>query len=386
MKFSHMGDCHLGGWRFPEIQELSMQSFSKAIDISIKEKVDFVLIAGDLFDSAYPQIDILKQTFKEFRRLNDAKIPCFLIPGSHDYSVSGKTFLDVLEHAGFCKSLYNFEKRDEKIILLPTIFENYALYGFPGKKSSLEVQELKNIQLQDSPGYFKILSLHTTLTEAVNSLPIETLSISELPKADYYAMGHLHIDFVQKNIVYSGPLFPNNFEELEELKHGQFYIVEIGDFLKIEKIPVKIKDVLILKFNLENTISATEKIISELNKHILEDKIILLKLSGNLEQGKISDIKFNEIENFVKEKKAYFFIKSISKLKIQDSDTLLDVKDIQNIEENLIEKYFSNDKSKFKPLIPSILKSLDKEKHEDETNQSFQNRVLEEMQKILEFK
>ncbi len=385
MKFAHMGDCHLGGWRFPELQKLSMESFSKAIDISIKEKVDFVLIAGDLFDSAYPQIDILKQAFKQFRKLNDAKIPCFLIPGSHDYSVSGKTFLDVLEHAGFCKSLNNFEEKENKLILQPTIFGNYALYGYHGKKSGLEVQELKKTHLQDSPGYFKILTLHTTLTEAVNSLPIETLSISQLPQADYYALGHLHVDFCKRNIVYSGPLFPNNFEELEELKHGQFYIVKVGDYLKTEKVPIKLKETLSLKLQIENTLTATEKIISELEKYNLDNKIILLRLYGYLSQGKISEINFNKIEKFAKEKKAYFLIKNTSKLKIQDSDILLEVDDMQNIEETLLEKYFSEDKSKFKSLVPLILKSLDKEKYEEETNQHFQNRVLDDMQKILEF-
>ncbi|MDO8528825.1 MAG: DNA repair exonuclease [Nanoarchaeota archaeon] len=100
-RFAHISDVHLGGWKQEPLQELNFQSFKKIIDICIKEKLDFILIAGDLFDSAYPPIEILKRTFGEFRRLKEAKIPCFLIAGSHDYSVSGKTFLDVLEEAGF---------------------------------------------------------------------------------------------------------------------------------------------------------------------------------------------------------------------------------------------------------------------------------------------
>jgi DNA repair protein SbcD/Mre11 len=386
MKFTHLGDCHLGGWRFPELQELSITSFSKAIEFSIKEKVDFVLIAGDLFDSAYPSIEILKQTFKEFRKLKESKIPCFIIPGSHDFSISGKTFLDVLEHAGFCNSINKFEEINGKLILQPTIFENYALYGYHGKKSGLEVNDLKNAEIQDAPGFFKILTLHTTIKEAVGTLPIDSVSISDLPKADYYALGHLHVDFLKDNLVYSGPLFPNNFEELEELKNGQFYLVEIKDFLKTEKISVKIKEVISINLELHETSTANEKIISELSNQNLEDKIVLLKLQGELVQGKISDIKFNEIESFVKEKKAYFLLKSTSKLFVKNSELFVDARDIHEIEEKLIEKYLSEDKSKFKNLIPSIISVLDKEKHEDETNQSFQNRVFDDLQKVLEFK
>lgn len=75
VKFSHLADCHLGGWRQEELQNINLKSFKKAIDISLEEKVDFVLIAGDLFDSPYPPIEILKETFAEFKRLKDANIP-----------------------------------------------------------------------------------------------------------------------------------------------------------------------------------------------------------------------------------------------------------------------------------------------------------------------
>ena len=114
VKFAHISDVHLGGWKQQPMQDLNFQSFRKAIDTCISKKVDFIVISGDLFDSAYPPIDILKETFAEFKRLKEARIPCFIIAGCHDYSVSGKTFLDVLEKAGFCKNVADFEEREEK--------------------------------------------------------------------------------------------------------------------------------------------------------------------------------------------------------------------------------------------------------------------------------
>ena len=59
VKFAHMADVHLGSWKQQPMQDLNLQSFQQAIDTCIKEKVEFVLIAGDLFDSAYPPIDVL---------------------------------------------------------------------------------------------------------------------------------------------------------------------------------------------------------------------------------------------------------------------------------------------------------------------------------------
>jgi exonuclease SbcD len=84
MKFAHIADSHLGGWRQPEMQRLNTESFRKAIDTCILEKVDFILFAGDLFDSAFPPIEILKETFAEFRKLKDAGIKSYIIAGSHD--------------------------------------------------------------------------------------------------------------------------------------------------------------------------------------------------------------------------------------------------------------------------------------------------------------
>ena len=146
MKFAHLGDCHLGGWRQPELKELNFRSFQIALERIAKENVDFILIAGDLFDTAYPPIETLKETFDEFRKIKEKNVPVFLIAGSHDYSVSGKTFLDVLERSGFCKNVAKFEERDGKILLLPTIFENVAIYGYPGKKSGLEVDDIEKIK------------------------------------------------------------------------------------------------------------------------------------------------------------------------------------------------------------------------------------------------
>jgi len=75
MKFAHLGDCHLGSWSQEELRDLNFQSFQIAINKCISERVDFVLIAGDLFDSAYPPIETLKSSFSEFKKLKDSNIP-----------------------------------------------------------------------------------------------------------------------------------------------------------------------------------------------------------------------------------------------------------------------------------------------------------------------
>ncbi len=385
MKFAHLADCHLGSWRQPELKELNLQSFKRAIDTCIKEKVSFVLIAGDLFDSAYPPIEILEEAFHQLKRLRDENIRCYIVAGSHDYSASGKTFLSVLEKAGFCQNIYKPEEKQEKIFLNPVLHENIALYGYPGKKSGLEIEELRKIKLQKSPGLFKILALHTCIEDAIKNLPIDSISRQELPEADYYALGHLHINYNKDRFVYAGPTFPNNFQELEELKAGSFYIVETNP-LKIKKIELRLKDIEVVKMEISNTLIAKDKIISELNKKELRDKIILLKLSGKLKQGKISDINFKEIEKFIKEKQAYSLLKSTSKLVTEEPEIIFEINDMDKLEEEIINAYTQKEKSKFNGFISPLVSALSLEKQEDETTSSFKSRLFSELDKTLNLK
>lgn len=393
VKFAHLADIHLGGWKQPALQELNLQSFNSAIGICIKEKVDFVLIAGDLFDSAFPPIEVLKEAFGIFRKLHDEGIPCFIIAGSHDYSVSGKTFLDVLEKAGFCKNVADFEEKGEKIILNPTIYKGVAVYGYPGKTSGMEMNDLRKAELNDAPGMFKIFMLHTTIDKAKGNLPIDSLEIDKVPYADYYALGHLHVDFQYENFIYPGPLFPNNFQELEDLQYGRFLIIDTNNSGgkeggMIKKIPVKLKEIESFDIEIENALTATEKIISEIEKRDIEGKIVLLRLRGFLETGKNSDIKFSQIEEAVKRKNAYFFLRNTHELKSKEADFELEIgraEDAVKIEEEIIKSYSAQNDSYLNRHIPQLISILSTEKQEGETTESFTERLLEESRKALNF-
>jgi len=386
MRFAHIADCHLGSWRQPELQELNLESFKKAVEICIEEKVDFILFSGDLFDSAYPPIEILKETFSEFRKLKEVKIKCYIIAGSHDYSVSGKTFLDVLEKAGFCE-ICKFKEQESGILLKPCNHEGISIYGYPGKKSGLEVDDLRRISLEPTNN-FKILMLHTTMASAKGNLPIDSISIEELPKADYYALGHLHLIHENKikdnnYLIYPGPIFPNNFQELEELRGGSFYIIDVNGYVKLTKKELKLREVLAIELEIENALTATDKILKELENQNLSNKIVLLKLKGTIKQGKIADIKFQEIQNKAREKNIYSLLKNTSQLKTEESEIEIEVSDIDKVEDMMIESFIKENVSEFNKFLPQLINSLNLEKQEDEKSMIFESRLLAEINKIL---
>jgi DNA repair protein SbcD/Mre11 len=392
VKFAHIADCHIGGWSELKLKELGMEVFSKTISICISREVDFVVIAGDLFNTALPSIDLLKEVTLELKKLKDSNIPCYIIPGSHDYSPSGKTMLDVLENAGLVKNVVNFSEIDEKIKLEFTIDEKtgVAISGLFGKAAGLErsyYERLVRSNLEEHNGK-KIFMFHTALTEFkpehLAMAPSEPAAI--LPKGfDYYAGGHPHYIFNEVKepygrIAYPGALFPNNFPELERFEGGGFFINEfVGEEIKSEHVPVNLKKVEKYTIDLSGKDASEVKnfILDKIDMNLIIGRIVLLRLKGSLESGGLSDIDFRGL--FEELGSAFVVLKNTSELRIKEFEELEDIgEEVENVEGELIDKNSDN-----KELVKNLIEALDKEKLDGEKNFDFEARIVKESFDVL---
>ena len=393
MRFTHLADCHLGGWRFEALKKLNMESFKFAVDFTIKNKSDFMLIAGDLFDSAYPRIDIIGATFEQFKLLKDAKIPVYLISGSHDYSASGKTFLDLLEASGLCINVGNHNvEEDISILLPPTFHKDIAIYGYPGKKSGLELKHMKRTYIEDNDK-FRILMIHSTITDVIGTLPIESVNTNHLPKADYYAFGHIHVKFEKfengHTFVYPGPTFPNNSKELRQLRHGSFHSVEVDDNrnIKTESIDIPTNEVLLIEHKIKNPSNSYTEVFNIFSDLDLEDKIIILRLSGNITRNQHSDIKFDEIRRHLKEKKALVFLHNTSQINIILEDCAEQTfmkKNFKEIEKETFNKFIKDNPTSFNKNHQALFSALLLEKEDKETKAKFADRLIKKVSEVLD--
>jgi len=90
LRLLHMADVHLGarhadlGEQAAAQRERQFAAFTAAVDLAIAEKVDVVLIAGDLFDSNTQPKRSVERVAAEVRRLVGATIRTVIIPGTHD--------------------------------------------------------------------------------------------------------------------------------------------------------------------------------------------------------------------------------------------------------------------------------------------------------------
>ena len=402
MKFAHMADCHIGSWRDPKLKDASTHAFIKAVDKCIKEKVDFIIIAGDLFNTSFPRLDNLKAVVSKFRQLKDFEIPVYIVPGSHDYSPSGKTILDVLEEAGLFINVFKGIAEGGKLRLRFTVDKKTGakITGMLGKRGTLEriyYEKLMTENLEKEEGY-KIFIFHSGIDELKPKEMENIISqpLSLLPKGfDYYAGGHVHIVEDKQidgygRIAYPGPLFPNSFAELEKLERGGFYIVD-GNNPRWEPIQFYNVEKLDVKCDHETPQQVKDKILNHFKNKELNNTIVLIRLHGVLESGKPGDIDFKEIFAKIYERSAYFVMKSSHAVMSREfEETKTDARNAGDVESFLIREHLGQIKvdgmtpEKEEELIKNLMDSLSAEKQEGETVLDFEKRVREESSKILE--
>ncbi|MBU0615216.1 MAG: DNA repair exonuclease [Nanoarchaeota archaeon] len=396
MKFAHLADCHIGSWRDPKLKDISTRAFVKAVDLCTGEKVDFILIAGDLFNTSLPGIEFIKAVTKKLKEVKDLGIRVYVIAGSHDFSPSGKTMLDVLEHADLFVNVAKGEAIDGRLKLNFTVDEKTGakITGLLGKRGGLEksyYEDLYRENLESEPG-FKIFMFHSLLTELKpkDLEKVDSQPLSLLPKTfDYYAGGHPH--FVENKkiegygvVAYPGPLFPNNFRELEKLGRGGFYIYDGG---KLEWYPVQVYNAYSMHFE------CNHKSAEQVNKEIFDmikskeffDTIVTLRLDGVLDSGKVSDIDFKQIFSVLYEKSAYFVMKNTNGLSSKEFEQIsVDSGNIEETEDKLIKEHLGQIKVEGDEdaLIKQFMQALSLEKNEGEKVADFERRLVDEVKNI----
>lgn len=406
MKYAHLADLHLGSWREPKMRDLSTKAFLTAIDNCIKEQVDFILFAGDIFNTSLPALDTLKIVTKKLKQLQNHNIPLYTIAGSHDFSPSGKTMIDVLEYAGLlvnvCKGSIQPETKQLQLSFTTDHKTGAKITGVLGRKGLLDkvyYQNLSLANLEQEKGY-KIFLFHTAISELMPSSMalMETQPVSFLPKGfNYYAGGHIHcprrLDFPEYGtLTYPGVLFPNSFSELEEFGGGGYYLVTVYEPKTLQQItfmPLQIlpRVSLILDCHHKTPESISRELLEKINSGV-RDSLVTIRLKGTIKKGRISDIDFRSAMEKLQQQGAYLAMKNTTKLispefeEIQTSHSSPELIEEQVIKEHLQQiKLFDSDVELY--LIKSLLQSLNTAKKEGETVPDFQQRLEEEMKKVL---
>lgn len=254
MKFVHIADMHfdipftslnnkedLGEKRRIE----QRNAFKKVIEYIKMNHVEYLFIAGDLYEHDYVRKSTIDYISKMFDEIPNTKI--FITPGNHDPYIKN-SYYDTYE---FGENVYIF--RNSRIEKYED--ENVNIYGMAFTEFSMEESPLEKITLPFSSKP-NILVSHCDLNgskdkEGFSYNPILESKLNSLG-FDYVALGHIHknnLDNTNK-IYYPGSTISLGFDELGEhgmivgeMERGNVNIkFERLDDRKFEEIELKVDE------------------------------------------------------------------------------------------------------------------------------------------------
>ncbi|MDI9645583.1 MAG: exonuclease SbcCD subunit D [Archaeoglobales archaeon] len=301
MRFAHFADIHLGyeqynqPWRAEDITN----AFRLAAKKAVEEKVDFVVISGDLFHRSYPTPKTIKDAIEILEIFKEQKIPVFAVEGNHDRSVRDMSAYHLLEKLGLLTILGLRKNKIERdnvlcqkigdVYFVKGIYEGIEIVG-ESYKTRWRIDRIKPL-LKPSTSE-SILVLHQAVKEVID-IELEIayeLTLNDLPKARYYALGHVHLpkilEFDGSYVVYPGSIerydareasiFVDYSESLVKREGCKKGFVVVDNF-KPKFIEIKTRNLLNFVVNGENY-SEVEKKTSELAKFAENEDLVVLKI------------------------------------------------------------------------------------------------------------
>lgn len=199
VRFIHAADLHLDspfkglknipGNLLEQIKESTFQALKNIVDQAIQHDVDFVLLAGDIYDIEDRSIKAQVSLKNELLRLKETDIPVYLIHGNHDYQADKQAHLELPSNV----SIFNEEVETE--ILEVKSGETVSISGFSYNKRWIDERKIQAYPKRNKQTDYHIGLLHGFAegqhTEHARYAPF---SLSELREKgyDYWALGHIH--------------------------------------------------------------------------------------------------------------------------------------------------------------------------------------------------
>ncbi len=240
MKFMHLSDLHIGK-RLNDLSLIEDQAYAldRVVELAERERVDAVLIAGDVYQKASPQAEAMTLFDSFLTRLAESGMRVFIISGNHDSDRRISYFSKFLKKTGVYVSeafegcLQTVTETDEygpvNIHLLPFLRPTSVKRFFPDSEIVSYEDAVRAVISHSSVDQNErnILICHQLVTgaetcdseeEAVGGL--DNISPSAFEGFDYVALGHIHKPqrAGRENMRYAGSLLKYSLSEKDHKK------------------------------------------------------------------------------------------------------------------------------------------------------------------------
>lgn len=212
MRFIHASDLHIDsplrgldrydGAPVERLRTATRSALERLVDRALGERVDFILLAGDIYDRDWQDFHTGLFFREQMVRLGRAGIRVFIVQGNHDaQGVISRQLVLPLHVTVFSSRVAQTVRIDELSV---------AIHGRSFPERAVD-EDLVPSYPAPVPGLFNIGMLHTSLTGRPGHDTYAPTNLATLVAKgyDYWALGHVHAREVvseQPRIVFPGNL------------------------------------------------------------------------------------------------------------------------------------------------------------------------------------
>lgn len=246
MKILHTSDLHIGKYIGTyDLKEDTEYVLNQVVDTAIRERVEVVLISGDVFDRPNPSEEAIKMYVSFLKALLDKNIKVIAISGNHDSGIRLSAYKDILGKGYFVEGEFNSPMRkvslnDEygpvNFYMLPFFtpfivksnlklekgLENYDLaMDEIIKRENIDTSQRNIILAHQFVAGFKFGGSEEDFSysngDEKNVAGVGIISLDKFQNFDYVALGHIHKPqkISRETIRYSGSLLKYKTSEID---------------------------------------------------------------------------------------------------------------------------------------------------------------------------
>ncbi|WP_347995141.1 exonuclease SbcCD subunit D [uncultured Eubacterium sp.] len=308
MRFLHLADLHIGkrvnGFSMIEDQKFVFEQVYNVIE---NEKIDGIIMAGDIYDKPVPSAEAVKLFDEMLTRLVSINLPIFVISGNHDSAERIGFGSDILSAAKvYMSRVYNGNLQK---IELEDDYGKINVYLLPFIKPATVKNIYKEAEIKDYDDALEyvlsqekidetkrnVIVSHQFVTGAMRSESeevsvggLDNVSVENYEAFDYVALGHIHRaqQMGRESARYAGTLLKYSFSEEKHNKSMTIVDLKEKGNIEIKEIPVKpLHDLKTIKGKFSKITS--EEFYKELKKEdyyraVLTDEDDILNAIGKL--------------------------------------------------------------------------------------------------------
>ncbi len=267
MRLLHTSDWHLGRCLHGhDLLPAQVGFLDHLVEVATEERVDAVLVSGDVHDRALPPVDAVALFGETLARLRDADIAVVVISGNHDAPARLGDKAALLDRR---VSLRTDPASVGEPVLLADGHGSVAVYALPYLEPGAVASSLAAVHADRARrGGRSVVLAHAWVTGGAASESERSISVGGVDRVpaslfdgfDYAALGHLHRPQALSDAVrYSGSPLAFSFSEADARKSCWLVELDASGLAGVEAVPAPVpRGLSVLRGSFEELLTGRE--------------------------------------------------------------------------------------------------------------------------------